>query len=102
MNWNIIGEYLRESGFFPPETDVYACDSVYMECSNFYISVSTHGQTNIVISLGTKIQGKRFSVVNTYPYTEDTETVLSYLREDLDNMGERLDRKITKEFPNIF
>lgn len=101
MDWNKIAEYLRESGYFPPEASCIICNSVYIESSDFCCSVFPHGN-QIEIYLRANINHKKFYIGSSYNESEDTYNFIHFLREELDNMYERLDRKIAKEFPNIF
>ena len=102
MNWNKIEEYLRELGHFSPEADFTACDGLYVEDGNYYVSIFNPNSCNTLIIAGAKIQGKKFSVVNTYPITEDCYLLIDYLITDFDDILERLDRKIAKEYSNFF
>lgn len=101
MDWNKIAEYLRESGYFPPETNCTICDSIYVESLDFCCSIFPHGN-QIEIYLRATINNKKFYVGSSYDEPEDTYNFIHFLREELDDMYERLDRKIAKEFPNIF
>lgn len=102
MDWNKIEEYLRERGHFSPEADFTACDGLYVEDGNYYVSIFNPNSCNTLIIAGAKIQGKKFYVVNTYPMTEDCYLLIDYLITDFDDILERLDRKISKEYSNFF
>ena len=102
MNWNKIAEYLRELGHFTPEAEFYTCDGVYVEDDNYYVSIFNPNSCNTLIIAGAKIQGKKLSVVNTYPITEDCYLLIDYLITDFDDILERLGRKIAKEYSNFF
>lgn len=102
MNWNKIAEYLREGDTFSPEADFTVCEGLYIEDGNYYVSIFNPNSCNTLISAGTKVQGKKFSVINTYPITEDCYLLIDYLITDFDDILERLDRKIAKEYSNIF
>lgn len=102
MDWNKIAEYLREGDTFSPEADFTVDEGVYIEDSNYYVSIFNPNSCNTLIIAGAKIQGKKFSVVNTYPMTEDCYLLIDYLITDFDDILERLDRKISKEYSNFF
>ena len=102
MDWNKIAEYLRESGFFTPEANFTVCEGIYVEDGNYYLSIFNPNSYNTLITVGARFQGKKFSVINTYPITEDCYLLIDYLTTDLSSIFEQLDRKIAKEFPNIF
>lgn len=96
MDWNKIAEYLRESGYFPPEASYTIYDSIYIKSSDFCCSIFPHGR-QIEIYLRVNIGHKNFYVGSNYHEDEDTYNFIHFLREELDNMYERLDRKITND-----
>lgn len=102
MDWNKIAEYMREGDTFSPEADFTVCEGLYIEDGNYYVSIFNPNSSNTLIVAGVKLQGKKFTVINTYPITEDCYLLIDYLITDFDDILERLDRKIAKEFPNIF
>ena len=97
MDWNKIAEYLRESGFFTPEANFTVCEGIYIEDGNYYLSIFNPNSCNTLIIAGAKVHGKKLSVINTYPITEDCYLLIDYLNSDFDDILERLDRKIAKE-----
>lgn len=104
MDWNKIAEYLRESGFFTQKAKYIVCDSVLAEeeDNNFWISIYSTPNDSVVIYMCQRFQGKKFSVCDYYDESQDTYNFIHYLREHLEDMNIALDRKIAKEFPNIF
>ena len=104
MNWNIVAEYIKEDGIFSPDVTIRNCDSsIFVEEDSFYLSIFAPTGGYIVVYAGYKKDGKRTSVCNTYPMTEDPYLVVSYLRDDLDDMIQRLDKRLEKVwgFPNF-
>lgn len=102
MDWNKIAEYLRESSYFTPEANFTVCEGVYVEDGDYYISIFNPNSYNTLITVGARFHNKKFSVINTYPMTEDCYLLIDYLITDFDSIFERLERKIAKEFLDIF
>ena len=103
MDWNKIADYLRESGFFTQEAKYIVCDSVLAEeDNNFWISIYSSPNDSVVIYMCQRVRGKKFSVCDYYDESQDTYNFIHYLREHLENMSIALERKIAKEFLDIF
>ena len=102
MDWNKIEDYMRELGHFSPEAVFTNDGGLYIEDGNYYVSIFNPNSCNTLIVAGARIQGKKFSVVYTYPKTEDCYLLIDYLITDFDDILERLDRKIAKQYSNYF
>ena len=103
MNWNIVANYITDEGIFSPDATIEDREtSIFIEEGSFYLSIFAPTNEYIVVYAGYKKNGKRTSVCNTYPMTNDAYLLVDYLREDLDEIIQRLDQRLMKLYPNIF
>ena len=103
MNYSIVAEYIKKEGILAPDAKVIDCEnSIFIEDGEYYISIFIPSGEYLVIYMGYNHNGKRTSVCNTYPPTEDPYLVVDYLREDVDDMIQRLDRRLERLYGPYF